>query len=105
MPGCVEFEQPGLCEERVGPAKMIRERQAHTGAATRLLMQHGAQPPADELIKPAEDAGVCMLEVAEPSTQQWVEITDDTRERLPAGSSRLRPDAVLEPVQTLLADK
>ena len=46
-----------------------------------------------------------MLEVGEPAFEQRVEIANDTREALPACSWRLRPDAVLEAVQTLLAHK
>jgi hypothetical protein len=42
LPGCVEFEQPGLCEERVRPAQMIRERQSHAGAPSLLSVQHRA---------------------------------------------------------------
>jgi hypothetical protein len=85
----VKFEQPGLCEERIGPAKMVRKRQSHTGTPPRLFMQHSAQPPPYELIEPTKGAGVRVLEVGVPALQKRVEISDDARERLPARSPRL----------------
>ena len=45
-----------------------------------------------------------VLEVAEPASEHRVEIGEDTRQALPARSPGLRPNAVLEPGQALLAD-
>ena len=82
MPGRVKCEQPGFCEEGIGPAEMVRQSSAHAGAATLLSMQQRAQAPTDEPIEPAEGVRVRVLEVGEPAPQQWVEIGDDPRERL-----------------------
>jgi hypothetical protein len=97
----VKSEQPSFREEGVGPALMIRCGQSHAGTPERLLAQERTQSPPDELIERAEGVRVRVLEVGEPAAQQPVEINDDDRERLPARSSCLLPDAVLEPVQTL----
>src|SRR6202045_1364624 len=75
------------------------------GTLLRLLEQKRAQPPADKLVEHVKGARVRVLEVFEPAVQQRIEISDDDRETLPACSSCLCPDAILEPVQALLADK
>src|SRR5258708_39774864 len=70
-----------------------------------LLAQERAQPSADELVEHDKGAGMRVLKVAEPATQRPIEVGDDAREAVAARASRLRPDAVLEAGQTLLADQ
>src|SRR6266511_5324721 len=69
-----------------------------------LLTQERAQPSADEHVEHSEDVRMRVLEVREPASQGPIEIIDDAREAVPARAPCLFPDAVLETVQTLLAN-
>src|ERR1700675_581424 len=103
-PGCVECEQPGSCEECVGPALVVGVTATVAGTLF-LLAQERAQPSADELVEHNEGAGMSVLEVAEPAAQRPIEIDDDAREAVAPRTSRLHPDSVLEAGQALLADQ
>jgi len=70
-----------------------------------LLAQDRTQPSADELVEHEEGARVRMLEVSEPASQCPIEIGDDSLEVIPARSSRLCSDRILDAAPTLLANK
>src|SRR4029453_10951652 len=101
-PGLFKSEQPGFCEECVGPASMVAATESDSGSLL-LLAQDGAQPSSNHPVECPEGVAMGMLEVAEPASEQWVEIGDDTRKTRPARPSRLGPDAVLEAGKALLA--
>src|SRR5260370_42186476 len=70
-----------------------------------LFAQDRTQPSADELLEHEEGARMRMLEVSEPASQCPIEIGDDSLEAVPARSSRLCSDRILDAVPTLLANK
>src|SRR5215471_20941760 len=83
---------------------MGRPAQSIAGLLHRLLEQDRAKPPANELVEHAEGVRIGVLEIGEPAFEDRVQALDDPRVALPAGSSRPRPDLVLELVDALLAD-
>src|SRR6266568_1061140 len=70
-----------------------------------LFAQDRTQPSADELVEHEEGARMRMLEVSEPASQCPIEIGDDSLEAIPARSSRLCSDRILDAAPTLLANK
>src|SRR5260370_15218105 len=100
--GSVKGEQPAIREEGVGPLPVVGFASSDAGALV-LLAQDGAQPSADEAIDDAKQSRCGMLEVAKPSPQHRVEVTDDPFQGVAAAADRLAPHFVLERLQALLA--
>ena len=81
IPSLFKSEQPGFSEERVGPALMVSTTETDAGPLF-LLAQDGAQTSSNHPVECNEGVGMGMLEVAEPASEQRVEIGDDTRKTL-----------------------
>ena len=79
--GCLHGEQSQVCEECIGPALMIFSAVAGPRPLF-MLAQHRPHPPSDESVNGGERVAVCMLEVLEPSLENWVEDFSDLAQAL-----------------------
>jgi hypothetical protein len=87
-------------EEGIGPATVIRFGTPRPAMQPVLSAQQRAESPSDEAVEDVKDRMVSVFKVAVPTFQHRVEIRNDARQALPAGSSRFRPDFVLDGVET-----
>src|SRR5438552_13989156 len=81
---------------------MIGLASSNAGALL-LLAQDGAQPSADEAVEDAEQSWCGVLEVAKPSPQHRVEVSDDPLQAIAPAAARHASDFVPERLQALLA--
>src|SRR5712691_7786150 len=68
-----------------------------------LLHQQGSQSSSDHPVERLERTWTGLLEVPEPAAQHPVQVRDHPREAVTPVATRLRPDALFQLVQTLLA--
>src|ERR1700757_2478329 len=80
-------------EEGIGPALMVGLAPSNAGALI-LLAQDGAQPSADEAVEDAEQSRWGVLEIAKPSPQHGVEVSDDPLQAVAPAAGRHASDLV-----------
>jgi hypothetical protein len=88
----VKCEQPGSCEEGIGPAFVDIDAEAE-GDAPFPFEQERAQSAPDKPIDIAEGGRIGLLEVTEPASKRPIEVLDDHLEAVASRHARLRHDA------------